>query len=79
MAVLNQISDARVSREFSLTRDDGSIQQVQLLEYASVDDLMVQATRAIIAEKAAGIPYESVMDRTATTTLIQVRVPVVRR
>jgi hypothetical protein len=79
MSSLSQISDRRISREIALTRDDGSLQQIQLLEFVSADDLVFQAVKAIIAEKVADIPYQSVMDRTVVSNLIQARVPVVRK
>jgi hypothetical protein len=79
LQTLDNISDARRTRAFTLTDASGTLRDVEIHEYATADDFMRHGVRAAIARLARAEEYQSIMDYAAVTSLIQTRVPVVRR
>jgi hypothetical protein len=77
--ILDLISDVRTTRQFKAADDTGMLREVTIVEFPSADDFVRQSVRNLVAEKVIGERYVSVMEYSAVTSLIQSRVPVVRR
>jgi hypothetical protein len=79
MQILDSITDIRHTESFTLTDASGVLRDVEIHEYATADDFMRHGVRAMISEKVRGEQYSSIMNYDAITSLIQTRVPMVRR
>ena len=77
--IASLVSDTRVESEYEVVSESGGTSVVRLLEYPTVDDLMVQGMKAVAAEmKFSDLEYTSIQDRNLVTQLVRVRLPVGR-
>jgi hypothetical protein len=79
LQIASLITDDRKESSYSTRNADGTISDVVLVDFPTVDDLMLQGMKAVAAEiKFSGITYESFQDREVVTQITRVRLPVER-
>tara|TARA_Y100000034_G_scaffold104396_1_gene130908 strand:- start:1351 stop:1608 length:258 start_codon:yes stop_codon:yes gene_type:complete len=77
--ISSSISDVRVERTYTFVDSSTGLQRkATMVEFATVDDLMLVAMQSIAAEIALGVEYESIMTRDVVTDLVRTVVPAQR-
>lgn len=73
------VSDARTSSSYQSTGEEGRLVTVDLIEFATIDDLMVQGMKNVAATiKFSSVEYVSVADnRDIVTEMTRVHIPIV--
>lgn len=78
--IASMISDTRVESSYETVQEGGAASTVRLVEFPTIDDVMLQGMRNVAAEiKFSDVDYVSVQDRTLVTALVSTRVPITRR
>jgi len=76
--IASLISDTRVESSYALEAPGGT-STVRIVEFPTVDDLMLQGMKAVAAEmKFSDLTYSSVQDRDMVTQLVRSQMPLVR-
>ena len=78
VAASSLISDARVESQYEVVGEGGQLSTVQIVEFPTVDDLMLHGMKNIAAELKFGTEYTSVQDRGVVTQLTRIRLPMVQ-
>jgi hypothetical protein len=79
LQIASLISDDRKESSYGVVSPSGVTSAVVLVEFPTVDDLMLQGMRHVAAElKFTDVTYESFQDRELVTQLIRVHLPVER-
>lgn len=76
--IASMISDTRVESSYDVEAPGGT-SRVRIVEFPTVDDLMVQGMKSVAAEiKFSDLTYESIQDREMVTQLVRIQLPLVR-
>jgi hypothetical protein len=79
LLIASQISDTRIESSYEIETAAGRRQTVLLVEFPTIDDLMVQGMRNVAGTiKFRDIKYQSLMDRDLVTQLVRVHLPIER-
>mgnify|MGYP003658015413 CR=1 FL=1 len=79
LLIASQISDTRIESSYEVETAAGRRQTVLLVEFPTIDDLMVQGMRNVAGTiKFRDIKYQSLMDRDLVTQLVRVHLPIER-
>lgn len=76
--VSSMISDTRIESSYEVLGVDGRLSTVSLVDYPTVDDLIIHGMKNIAAEIKFGVDYESVQNRGVVTQLVRVHLPTER-
>ena len=77
--IASLISDTRVESSYSEVSTGGVSATTTLVEFPTVDDLMVMGMKMVAAEiKFSDVSYQSVQDRNMVTQLVRSQLPLVR-
>jgi hypothetical protein len=77
--IASLISDTRVESSYQEYNAAGSITTTRLVEFPTVDDLMVSGMKAVAAEiKFSNLTYSSVQSRDMVTQIVRTQIPLVR-
>jgi len=79
LLIASRISDTRVESSYEVETSPGRRQTVQLVEFPTIDDLMLQGMKNVAGSiKYTDIEYQSLMDRDLVTQLVRVHLPIKR-
>lgn len=80
LQIASMISDVRIEQEFTTEIVPGHRETYRLVDFPTVDDLMLQGMRSVAGSiRFRNVEYTSVMDRDAVTLLTRSQLPLVSR
>jgi hypothetical protein len=79
-AISSSISDERIEKSYAfLDTSTGLSRTATVVEFPTVDDLMLLGMQAVAAEIGLETPYESIMNKETVQDLVRVVIPAIRR
>ena len=79
LLIASMISDTRVESSYEMTSTGGVVSTVRIVEFPTIDDLMLSGMKAVAAEiKFSDVEYESIMDRRLVSQLVRTQLPTTR-
>ena len=79
LLIASMISDTRVESSYDVVSVGGVASTVTLVEFPTIDDLMLNGMKAVAADiKFLDVHYSSVMDRELVSQLVRSHLPTTR-